>query len=286
MRIAVGQNIGSRSRRPGVAAASRSSRAKTAAAGVGFVIGRTAAANRRKPLQARFVVRLAIVDRAADLRVHRRAAQFFVRNFLADRAFHQRRAGQIQARAFGHQQLVAQHRQISAAGDAVAHDGGDLLQAHRRDHRVVAKDAAEIVFVGKHIFLQRQKHAGRIDQVNQRQPILHGDPLRPQHLLGGGGKERPGFHRGVVGDDHVPPPADRADAGHHAGRRCAAPLGIHLPGGPQTKFEERRAGSISFSIRSRAVSRFFLCCRSDGRLPAAEADVGFLLGELSDEFGK
>ena len=46
-----------------------------------------------------------------------------------------------------------------------------------RDDGVVAKDSAKIVFIGKHLVLQRQKDAGRIDQINQRQPILHGDPL-------------------------------------------------------------------------------------------------------------
>ena len=143
------------------------------------------------------------------------------------------------SRALGHQQLVAQHRQVAAAGDAVAHDGGILRNARRRDHRVVAKDAAEVVLVGKHIFLQRQKDAGRIDEIDQRQAIVKGDPLGPQHLLRGRRKERAGLHRGVVGDDHVPPTVDHADAAHHARRWRTAPFGIHLERGPQTDFEPR-----------------------------------------------
>ena len=67
-----------------------------------------------------------VVDRAADRGVHRRAAEFFAGDFLPDGALHQRRPGEIEPRAFGHQQLVAEHRQIAAAGDAVPHDGGDL----------------------------------------------------------------------------------------------------------------------------------------------------------------
>ena len=51
---------------------------------------------------------------------------------LADRRLHQRRAGEVQAAALGHQQLVAQHRQVAAAGDAVAHDRGELRDARRR----------------------------------------------------------------------------------------------------------------------------------------------------------
>ena len=42
---------------------------------------------------------------------------------LADGGLHQGRAGQIQLAAVGHQQLVAEHRQVGAAGDAIAHDG-------------------------------------------------------------------------------------------------------------------------------------------------------------------
>ena len=40
-----------------------------------------------------------------------------------------------------------------------------------REDGVVAKDAAEVVLVGKDLVLQRQEHAGRIDEIDQRQPI-------------------------------------------------------------------------------------------------------------------
>ncbi len=195
-----------------------------------------------QPLETGLVVRISIIDRAADLGMHQGPAQILAGNLLADRAFDQRRTGQIQARSVGHQQLVAEHRQIAAAGHAIAHDGGDLAQAGGRNDRVVAKNPAEIVLVGKDVLLQRQEHAGRVDQVDERQPVLHGDPLGPKHLLGRRRKEGPGLHRGVVGDDHLPPAGHDAHAADDPRRGCAAPLAVHLPAGPEADFQPGRVG--------------------------------------------
>ena len=82
--------------------------------------------------QAGFVVGLAEIHRAADLRMHFGAAQFFGGGFLADGGLHQRGAGEKKAGAFGHQDVIAHDREIRAAGNAHAHDGGDLRNAHAR----------------------------------------------------------------------------------------------------------------------------------------------------------
>ena len=118
--------------------------------------------------------------------------------------------GKKKPAAFGHQDVIAHHRQIRAARDAHAHDGGDLRNAHGAHHGVVAEDAAEIVGVGKDVFLQRQKNAGGIDQVDRGDVIFDGDILRANHFFRGQREERAGFHRGVVGDDHHQPPGRRA----------------------------------------------------------------------------
>ena len=149
--------------------------------------------------------------------MHGRAAQFLGGDLLADGRLHQRRAGEEQPAAFGHQHVIAHHRQVAAAGHALAHDGRDLRNAHRRHHRVVAEDAAEVVGVGKDLFLQRQEHAGGIHQVDRRHAILDGDVLRADHLLAVIGKERAGLHGGVVGDDHHQPAVDARQPGDHAG---------------------------------------------------------------------
>ncbi len=140
---------------------------------------------RANAAEAGVVVRLAKIDRAADLRVHLRAAEFLGGCFLADGGLHERRPGEEKAAAFGHQDVVAHHRQIRAARHAHAHDGGDLRNAHGAHHRVVAEDAAEIVGVGEDVLLQREKNAGGIDQINRGDAIFDGDVLRADHFLRG-----------------------------------------------------------------------------------------------------
>ena len=96
--------------------------------GLGF---RQMGDERTQPLQARRIILLIEINRAADFGVHVRAAEFFGIDDLSDGGFDQRRAGEIKTAAFGHENLVAKHRQIGAAGDAVAHDGGELRNARR-----------------------------------------------------------------------------------------------------------------------------------------------------------
>ena len=119
---------------------------------------------RANPRDARVVVRLAKIHRAANLRVHFRAAQIFGGSDLSDGRLHQRGAGQEKSRAFGHQNVVAHQRQVRSASNAHAHDGGELGNAHRAHHRVVAKNAAKIVRIGENVFLQRQEIRRRNQQ--------------------------------------------------------------------------------------------------------------------------
>ena len=178
--------------------------------------------------EAGFVVGLAKIHRAADRGVHGRAAQFFGGNLLADGGLHQRRPGKKQSAAVGHQHVIAHHGQVAAAGHAHAHDGRDLRNSHGRHHRVVAEDAAEIVGVGKDVFLQRQKHAGGIHQVDRRHAIFDRDVLRANDLLRGHGEERAGLHGGVVGDDHHQAGLNARQAGDDAGGG-APPHSSYMP---------------------------------------------------------
>ena len=162
--------------------------------------------------EAGLVVRLAKIHRAADFRVHLRAAQFFSGNFLPDRGLHQRRPREEESRTFGHQNVIAHHRQVRAARDAHPHDGGDLRNAHGAHDGVVAEDAAEIVGIGENIFLQRQKYARGIDQINRGNVIFDGNILRADDFLRREREERSGLHRGVVGDDHHQAAADPSRA--------------------------------------------------------------------------
>ena len=233
--------------------------------------------------EARFVVRLAKIDRAADFRVHFRAAQFFGGNFLSDRRLHERRARKKKSRAFGHQDVIAHHGQIRAARDAHPHDGRDLRNAHGAHDGVVAEDAAEIVGVGEDVFLQRQKNAGGIDQVNRGNVIVDGNILRANHFFRGEREERSGFHRRVVGDDHHEAPADSREAGDRARGRRAAPLFVHFVRGVNSQLEKR---SVRIDQLGDALARGqadFLVLRFDGFRAAALLNHGFLVLDFGDE---
>ena len=150
-----------------------------------------------------------------------RATKLVVRDVLTDRRFHERWSGEIEPRSLGHQHRVAEHRQVGAAGHAVAHDRGVLRYAFRRNHGVVAEDPAEIVFIREDLVLQGEENARRIDEVDERQPVRSSDRLGPQDLFDGHGKAGASLHGRVIGDDDRAAAVDRADRHDHA--RAGAP---------------------------------------------------------------
>jgi len=105
-------------------------------------------------------------------------------------------------RCLGHENLVAEHRQIGARRDAVAMIAANCGRTGGGEHGVVAEDAAEVVFVRKNFVLHRQKHAGRIDEIDERS--AHSNAMRWArriflHVIG---TNAPGLHRRVVRDQH------------------------------------------------------------------------------------
>src|SRR5262249_10863349 len=118
------------------------------------------------------VIRLAKVNRAAHRCVHGGAPQFFMAGALADGRLYEGPPRQVQTASFGHEQLVAKDGKIASAGHTVADNGRELWYAFGRNHRVVAEDAPEVVFIGKDLVLKRQENAGAIDQVDEGQAVI------------------------------------------------------------------------------------------------------------------
>ena len=217
--------------------------------------------------------------------MHLGAAQLFGGVLRANRSLHQRRPGEKQAAAFGHQDVIAHQRQVGAAGHAHAHDGGNLRNAHRRHHRIVAEDAAEVVGVGKDIFLQRQEHAGRIDQVDRRYVIFDGDVLRANHLLRRHREERARLYRGIVHDQHDQAALHASQSGHYAGRRRAAPLLIHAPSGVSAKLEELGARIDQQRDALARGQAALLVLRLDRLFATALVDDLLFVADLCDQLG-
>jgi hypothetical protein len=140
----------------------------------------------------------------------------------------------------GHEDHVAECRQVRAAGDAAAHDGADLRDAQVAAHqRVVVEDARGPILPWKDAALVRQVHARTVDEVDDRDALAHRDLLRAEDLGDGLRPPAAGLDGGVVGhDDHLPTlhhPHARDDAG---ARRLAV---VAVVRHEQPHLEPRRA---------------------------------------------
>ena len=143
-----------------------------------------------------------MVGDAGDAAVHVGAAEFLGADDFAGRGAHQRRAAEKdRALPLDDDAFVGHRRHIGAAGGARPHDDRDLRHAQRRQSRLVVEDAAEMLAVGKHLVLRRQKRAAGIDQIEAGQPVLARDLLRPQMLFDRHREIGAALDRRVVGDD-------------------------------------------------------------------------------------
>jgi hypothetical protein len=181
--------------------------------------------------------------------------------------------------------VVAHHREISATGDAHAHDGGDLRDAQGRHDRIVAEDAAKIVGVGEDVFLQRKEDSGGVDEVNRRDAIFDGDVLRADDFLRGHGKEGAGFDGGVVHDQHDHAALDAGESGDDAGGGGASPFFIHFVRRIDAEFEKRPGVGEQMDALAGGEARFGVLAL-DGFWASAFADFFLLVADLGDQVGE
>ena len=183
------------------------------------------------------IVERVMVRNAGDPAMHIGATQFLGRDDLAGRGLHQGGAAEKdRALALDDDRLVGHRRHIGAARRARAHDDRDLRHAKRREIGLVIEDAAEMLAVGKHLVLRRQKRAAGIDEVEAGQAVVARDLLGAQMLLDGHREIGAALDRRVIGDDDAFAPGDAANAGDDPGRRHRAV--IHLVGGKGGEFEK------------------------------------------------
>ena len=146
------------------------------------------------------------------------AAEFFSRDFLAGRRFHERRAAEKDRALISDDDGFVAHRgNVSAAGRARTHHCRNLIDPGARHPRLVVEDAAEVIAVRKDFRLQRKKRAAGIDEVQARQTILHRDFLRAQMLLHRDRKVGAALDGRVVGDDDRLVTLNHSDSGDQSG---------------------------------------------------------------------
>src|SRR5207253_2389643 len=106
--------------------------------------------------------------------------------------------------------------------------------------RRVVDDAAEVVAVGEHLTLRRQKRPAALHQVHAGEAVVARDLLGAQVLLDCDRIVGAALDGGVVGDDDAFAARDAADAGQHPG---AGDLpAVHAMRGELRELQERAAG--------------------------------------------
>jgi len=183
-----------------------------------------------------------VLTQTGDLCMHLCAAQFFVAGVFTDGGLHQRRAGQVDAAASLHQHhVVAQARQVGAAGGGRAVHHRDLRDAGGRQARLVREAAPA---VDKDLGLVHQVGAAAFHQGDQRQLVLACQFLRAQGLLQAHGRDGAALHRAVAGAHHNAFAGDHADADDAAAALHAffAVVVVHAQPGQRAELEEVAAG--------------------------------------------
>ena len=226
-------------------------------------------------------------------RMHIGAAEIFRRHHLARGRFHQRRPAEKDRALLAHDDGLVRHRRhVSAARGAGAHDDGDLGDALRRQGRLIVKDAAEMIAVGKYFGPMRQVRAAAIDQVDAGQPVLARDLLRADMLLHRHRIVSAALDRGVVAHDHAFAALDAADAGDDAGG--VDRVLVHAEGREIGKFKKRRAridqrhhavARQQFAARGVALARFLVAAErgggaAGGKIVAQRAPLRGIRGEF------
>jgi len=193
------------------------------------------------PVEAVGVVFGTVVGDGAHRRVGLGAAQRFGVDRLAGGALDEVGTAQAHERgAIHHEDHVRQRRQIRATGDARSHHGGELRHVQVAPHdRVVIEDARGAVLPRENAALVWQIHAGRVDQIDDRDALAHRDLLRAQDFLDRFGPPAARFDGRIVRHHDHGPPVHAAHAGHHA--RAGRLAVVLIVGDEQTHFEPRSA---------------------------------------------
>src|SRR5256886_7764026 len=116
--------------------------------------------------------------------VHVRATEGLGVDVLAGRGLHQGRSAEKDPSLVAHDHVLIRHRRhVGAAGGARAVHHPDLRHAERGQRRLVVEDAAEVVAVGEHLILRRQKRPAALHQVHAGEAVCARGPLGAQVVL-------------------------------------------------------------------------------------------------------
>ena len=187
------------------------------------------------------------------------AAQILRRDDFAGRRLDERRTRQKDSALARHDNcLVAHRRDIGATRRAASHHHRDLRDSRRRHPRLIVKDAAEMVAIGKDFVLAWQMGAAAIDEIDARQMVFLRDFLRAQMLLDGQRIIGAALDGCVIGDDDAFMAAYVSNARYQSRRRNGSR--VNLICGELRKFQKRRT---RINQRRDAIARQKFSCARD-----------------------
>ncbi len=96
-------------------------------------------------------------------------------------------------------------------------------------------------FIRKNLILHREINSGAINEINNRNPVFHGDLLGAQVLFSSDRKPCPGFHGGIVGHNHAGATGDLSHHYDYPTRGTSSILLVHAVTGKGADFHRCRS---------------------------------------------
>jgi hypothetical protein len=201
-----------------------------------------------------FVVFGEMIDDPGSAGVKVASAKILGTDLLAGRGFDKRWSGKKdRALVSNDHTLVTHRRDIGSAGRTTTHYARDLGDALRTHLRLVEKDSAEMIPIGKDLRLVRQIGTPAIDQINAGQSIGFGNFLGSEMLLHSHRIISATFDGRVIAHDHRLPARHPSNPANDA---CTRHLAIiHVASGELANLKEWRAG-IEQSLDTIARKQF------------------------------
>ena len=201
-------------------------------------------------VQSVFVVFGLVIGHSRNFAMGRGAAQGFVVDVFANGRLDQITTRQENASRFVHDQgFVAHNGKIGTSGHTTSHDGRNLGNAHAAHQGIVSEDASKMFLVRENFVLQRQINPGRIDQIDDWNPIFHRNFLRSQVFLCCNRKPGSRFHGGIIGHNNALFSLDVPYFHDHAARWTTTVFLVH-------SFSNKSPNFNAFSFVQQIINAF------------------------------
>ena len=186
------------------------------------------------------VILCQIIRNTRQTRMHFSAAQILSRHNLTRRSLDKRRTGQENRTLLFHNDRHIRHRRhISAPSRARSHHNRNLRNAFSTHLRLIVKNSAKVVTIGKHLVLIGQVRTPTVDQINAWQTVLFGNLLRAQVLFHRHRVICATLHRRIITNDHDFMALHLTNAHNHTRTRGSAIIQPMRSRG--TDFQKRRS---------------------------------------------